>query len=131
MNQVTQSQITAAQKTGETLSAADGIVKNARSLQEVTGSILDKFDAYLSAINMVRERDENYEKRTADLLAKMQQDNKELSVLMADLSKTVQSLNDISVPTETTLSEISKVMASLNDRVQVISDTVSSLSKEV
>lgn len=131
MNQVTQSQITAAQKTGETLTSADAIVKNARSLQEVTNSILDKFDAYLIAINAVRERDENYERRTAELLSRMQQENKDLSVLMTDLGKTISSLNDISVPTETTLSQIRDVMSSLNDRVLVISDTVASLSGEV
>lgn len=131
MNQVTQSQITAAQKTGETLTSADAIVKNARSLQEVTNSILDKFDAYLIAINAVRERDENYERRTAELLSRMQQENKDLSVLMTDLGKTISSLNDISVPTEKTLSQIRDVMSSLNDRVLVISDTVASLSGEV
>ena len=131
MNQVTQSQISAAQKTGETLSAADSIVRNARSLQEVTNSILDKFDAYLNAINAVRERDENYERRVAELLNRMQEDNRDLAELISDLSNVINGLNDISVPAETTLSKISDMMSSLNDRVLVISETVDSLSKEV
>lgn len=131
MNQITQSQISAAGKMGETLSSAESIVKNARSLQEVTNSILDKFDAYLTAVNAVRERDENYERRTAELLNRMQQENKDLAVIMADLSKTVSALGDVSVPTEAALTEIRNVMSALSDRVQQISETVSSLSEEV
>ena len=131
MNQITQSQISAAQKTGETLTSAESIVRSARSLQEVTNSILDKFDAYLNAINAVREHDESYERRTAELLNKMQQENKELAVLMSDLSKTVNGLNDISIPAESTLSEIRDVMTALGDSVKEISETVSSLSEEV
>ena len=131
MNQITQSQIIAAQKTGETLTSAESIVRSARSLQEVTNSILDKFDAYLNAINAVREHDESYERRTAELLNKMQQENKELAVLMSDLSKTVNGLNDISIPAESTLSEIRDVMTALSDSVKEISETVSSLSEEV
>ncbi len=131
MNRVTQSQIGAAQKTGETISAADSIVKNARSLQEVTGSIIDKFDSYLSAINLVRERDESAERRTAELLNRMQQENKDLAVLMTDLGKVLHSLNDFSVPAESSLTEIRDVMNSLNERVLKISETVSSLTEEL
>ena len=131
MNQITQSQISAAQKTGETLTSAESIVRSARSLQEVTNSILDKFDAYLNAINAVREHDESYERRTAELLNKMQQENKELALLMSDLSKTINGLNDISIPAESTLSEIRDVMTALGDSVKEISETVSSLSEEV
>ena len=130
MSQVTDSQIAASGKIGETLTSAESIVKNARSVQEVTNSILDRFDAYLNAINVVRERDENYERRTADLLSKMQQENKDLASLISDLSKVIQEMNDVSVPCESSFSELNAVMSSLNDRVQKISDTLSSLSKE-
>ena len=131
MNQVTQNQIGAAQKTGETLTAADSIVRNARSLQEVTNGILDKFDAYLNAINIVRERDENYERRTADLLNRMQQENRDLASLMSDLSEIVHGLNDISIPAESAFTEVRDIMSSLNDHVMNISETVTSLAKEV
>ncbi len=130
MSQVTDSQIAASGKISETLTSAESIVKNARSVQEVTNSILDRFDAYLNAINVVRERDENYERRTADLLSKMQQENKDLASLISDLSKVIQEMNDVSVPCESSFSELNAVMSSLNDRVQKISDTLSSLSKE-
>ena len=130
MNQVTESQINATKKIGETLSSAESIVKNARSVQEVTNSILDRFDAYLNAINIVRERDENYERRTSELLCNLQQENKDIASMMSDLGKLVQGLGEISIPTEASLSDLNKIMSSLNDRVQEISDTLSSLSKE-
>ena len=50
---------------------------------------------------------------------------------MSDLSKTVNGLNDISIPAESTLSEIRDVMTALGDSVKEISETVSSLSEEV
>ena len=131
MNQVTESQIVASQKIGETLSSAESIVKNSRSVQEVTNSILDRFDAYLSAINIVRERDENYERRTADLLSQMQQENKEIASLVSDLGKLVREMDGASAPAETALTELNHIMSSLNERVQEISVSLSSLSKEV
>ena len=131
MNQVTESQITASKKIGETLSSAESIVKNARSVQEVTNSILDRFDAYLNTINIVRERDENYEQRTSELLNNLQQENRDIASMMSDLGKLVQGMGDISIPTEASLSDLNQLMSSLNDHVQAISDTLSSLSKEV
>ena len=131
MNQVTESQITASKKIGETLSSAESIVKNARSVQEVTNSILDRFDAYLNTINIVRERDENYEQRTSELLGNLQQENRDIASMMSDLGKLVQGMGDISIPTEASLSDLNQLMSSLNDHVQAISDTLSSLSKEV
>ena len=130
MNQVTESQISASAKIGETLSSAESIVKNARSVQDITGNILDRFDSYLNAINLVRERDESYERRTSDLLSSIQRENRDLASLISDLGKLIRGMNEISVPTNDSLSELNSVMSSLNDRVQNISDMLSSLSKE-
>ena len=92
MDAVTQNQITAARQTGDTVTAARGIVENARSLQQMTDHILEKFDSYMSGINQVREHDENYEKRVADLLNRMQQENKDLAKLISDLGGRIEAL---------------------------------------
>ena len=130
MDAVTQNQIAAAQKTGESISAAEGIVRNARSLQEMTNHILDKFDAYMNAINAVRERDENFEKRTAELLHRMQQENKDLSVLITGLGDSLRSMNISSSSDDTALHDIMNLLSSMNLNVSRISDTVTSLSEE-
>ena len=128
MDAVTQNQIIAARQTGETVSSAQGIVDNARALQEMTGHILDKFDAYMSGINQVRERDENYEKRTAELLNQMQQENKDLSKLISDLGTNISILS--SDTGEDTLKEICGILTTMESSMNEISGTLSALAKE-
>ena len=128
MDAVTQNQIAAAQQTGQTVSAAREIVSNARSLQEMTNHILDKFDSYMTSINQIRQRDENYEKRTADLLNRIQQENKDLSKLIADLGSRISLLTADS--SEASLKEISSVLSSMQGNVKSIHTTLSSLAKE-
>lgn len=128
MDAVTQSQMIAARQTGETVSSAQGIVDNARSLQEMTGHILDKFDAYMSGINQVREHDENYEKRTAELLNRMQEQNKQLTALIADLGTKISSLT--ANTGDGSLKEICKVLNTMESSVGSISTTLSALAKE-
>lgn len=136
MDAVTQNQIAAARQSGETVSAARGIVDNARALQEMTNHILDKFDAYMAGINQVRAHDENYEKRTADLLDRMQQENRELSALIADLGKNIRSLQEGPVQIEAGLSDIASleeihtVLNSMKSNVEKISSTLSAMAEE-
>ena len=128
MDAVTQNQILAARQTGETVSSAQGIVDNARSLQEMTNHILDKFDAYMSGINQVREHDENYEKRTAELLNRMQQENKDLAVLIESLAKNIGALTADSG--ESSLKEIRGVMSSMEESIGHISSTLAAIAEE-
>ena len=128
MDAVTQNQIIAARQTGETVSSAQGIVENARMLQEMTGHILDKFDAYMNGINQVREHDENYEKRVAELLNRMQQQNKDLSVLIGDLGTKISSLT--SGTGEGPLKDICSILSSMQGNVGSISSTLSAIAKE-
>ena len=128
MDAVTQNQIQAARQTGETVSSARGIVENARSLQEMTNHILDKFDTYMSGINQVREHDENYEKRTADLLSRMEQENKDLSVLISDLAGRISALT--AGTGDASLKEIRQVLSSMESSIGSISTTLSAIAEE-
>ncbi len=128
MDAVTQNQIAAAQQTGNTVSAARGIVNNALALQEMTNHILDRFDAYMSGINQVRERDENYEKRTAELLNRMQQENKELASLIESLASKISLLTADSG--ESSLKEIRGVLSSMEESIGNISSTLSAIAEE-
>ena len=130
MDQVTRNQITAAHQTGEAISSAEGIVRNAQALQEISGHILDKFDTYMTQINAVRERDESFEKRAAELMNRMQQENQSMSKLIASLADRIRSLPDKAVPADTSLAEIRDLIAGLNRNVQSVSETLSALSKE-
>ena len=136
MDAVTQNQIAAARQTGETVTMAQGIVNNARSLQQMTDHILDKFDAYMSGINQVRERDENYEKRVAELLLRMEQENKDLSVLIRELGNRIQSLQSgpvqvtADLKSDDALKEISETLSLMKENVINISTTLSVLTEE-
>ena len=128
MDAVTQNQIAAAHQTGETVSAAQGIVDNARALQEMSSHILDKFDVYMNGINQVRERDENYEKRVADLLNRMQQENRDLAGLIENLGAKIGMLTADSG--EASLKEISGILSSMGNNIGTISSTLSAIAEE-
>ena len=128
MDAVTQNQIAAARQTGQTVSSAQNIVDNARALQEMTQHILDKFDAYMSGINQVREHDENYEQRTADLLNRMQQQNKDLA---SNISKLGDRINALTADAgEGSLKEICGILSSMGENVGSISSTLSAIAEE-
>ena len=132
MNTLEQSQVRAAQSTGENLAAAEGIIRNAQSLQEITSHALDKFDYYMGTINEVRERDENFEKRAGELLNEMSRENKDMAKLISGLTDRIQSLSaDTGDSSEKTLEEIRELMGTLNDEVKTVSETLTRLSEEV
>ena len=128
MDAVTQNQITAARQTGDTVTAARGIVENARSLQQMTDHILEKFDSYMSGINQVREHDENYEKRVADLLNRMQQENKDLAKFISDLGGRIEALTGGAG--ESSLKEICGILSSMQGSVGTISTTLTAIAEE-
>ena len=135
MSALEQAQVQAARRTAENLSVAEGIIRNAQSLQEVTDRALDKFDAYMQGINAVRERDENFEKRTADLLGDMRRESSDMASLISSLSDKIREIPEQEAkqkdPEEDRLLEIRDLMSRLNDSVDKVSETLNRLSEEV
>ena len=131
MENLEQSQLRAAQATGENLTAAEGIIANARSLQEVTSHALDQFDSYMTRIDAVRDRDENFEKNASELLREMRQESRDMSALLAGLTEKMEGL---ATPGDDesgkTLAEIRALMTDLNGQVKTVSDTLNRLSEE-
>ena len=131
MSALEQSQRQAAKATGENLSAAEGIIRNAQSLQEITSHALDKFDTYMKQINTVRERDENFERRAADLLNDMRKESKDMASLISGLTDKLKTLPEGGdAPADDKLSEISGLLSGLNENVKSVSETLTRLSKE-
>ena len=133
MNALEQSQLRAYQSTSDNLSAAEGIVRNAESLQEITSHALDKFDVYMRQINKVRERDENFERRSSDLLNDMRKESKDMASLISGLTEKMKTLPDVkssSESSEKTLGEIRAILADLGSNVKTVSETLGRMSEE-
>ena len=131
LSMLEQNQLQAARASGENLSAAEGIIRNAQTLQEITSHALDKFDKYMSTLNTIRERDENFDKRAAELLNDMHRESKEMASLLSGLTEKIQGLpahDGSSVNDE--LKEIRQLMSSLNDQVKIVSETLARLTEE-
>ena len=94
----------------------------------MTDHILEKFDSYMSGINQVREHDENYEKRVADLLNRMQQENKDLAKLISDLGGRIEALTGGAG--ESSLKEICGILSSMQGSVGTISTTLTAIAEE-
>ena len=132
LDAVTRSQVAASEQTRQTVSAAGGIVSDARSLQELTEKVLTSFDKYVNDINSYRSRDEAFEQRSLDLLSRMSNENKELGGLISALGERIAAIPDhTDLSSDEAISEIRTVTAALNDRVKSISDTLTSLAEEV
>ena len=134
MSALEQGQIRATQRTAENLSAAEGIIRNAQNLQNITEHALDKFDAYMSGINEVRKRDENFEKSTSGLLEEMRRESRDMAVLISSLSDKIRNIPEAEAQEnpsdEDRLLEIRDLMSQLNDRVSTVSETLNRMSEE-
>ena len=131
MQALENSQRRAVESIGGTVSAAEGIVRSAQSLHEITAHTLDKFDAYMSQVNEVRARDESFEKRAVELLGSMDRENRNMAGLLSSLSEKVQALSGSGEGSAArSLEEIRSLMSSLNDHVKTVSETLTRLSEE-
>ena len=133
MNALEQSQLRAYQSTTDNLSAAEGIVRNAQSLQDITSHALDKFDVYMRQINKVRERDENFERRSADLLNDMRKESKDMASLISGLTEKMKALPEAANTGDTsgkTLEEIRGILSDLGTNVKTVSETLARMSEE-
>jgi len=133
MDLVSTNQISAARQAEETLRSAGGIVQDAQELRRLTDQTLERFDAYVAELRETRSRDENFEKKSAELLLRMEQQNQELTKTMNALSKRVEALPDgkSREATEEALKGIRETTSALSGSVDSIAKTLEALSEEV
>ena len=84
-------------------------------------------------INKVRERDENFERRSADLLNDMRKESKDMASLISALTEKMKALPDVKNSSETsekTLSEIRTILSDLGSNVKTVSETLARMSEE-
>ncbi len=130
MSALAEAEARASQQTAQTLANANEIVRNARSLQEMTNHILDKFDSYMATINEVRTRDASFEGRAAELMNRMSLQNKELEVLLNSLTEKVRDLKGEEKAEGDSLRELRTLTAQMNDSVRDIQGTLKELAAE-
>ena len=133
MDLINDHQIQAARQAAATLQAAGGIVQDARTLQQLTDETLARFDAYVAEMQATRSRDESFEKRSAELLLRMEKQNDMLASLMSKLSDRVEAIPDLQAreSTDQSIAEIRELTRALNNSVRSISETLTALSEEV
>lgn len=130
MSALADAQGRAAQQTGETLANAGEIVRNARSLQEMSSHILDKFEAYMSTINEVRIRDATFESRSSELMNRMNQQNRELEGLLNGLAEKIRDLKTENKTEGDSLKGLRDLTAQMNESVRGIQRTLNELARE-
>ena len=130
---VNASQSQAARQTLDALQTAGGIIRDAQSLHTLTEETLARFDAYVGEVRAFRVRDEEFDKRTSEMLSSLEKQHQSLTLLMDTLSRRVDSLSSLQEKESPgqALSEIQSLTRSLNESVRSISDTLTALSEEV
>ena len=77
MATINQSQALNADTMNVSLRSVKGIVANAESLQNITDSILTKFDGYMTEMTQFNQRDEQFDINAAELLEQMRRNSQE------------------------------------------------------
>ena len=133
MDLINTHQLQAAQQAVDTLRPAGGIVEDAQDLRHLTDETLSRFDAYVAELNATRTRDEDFERRSAELLLRMEKQNQSLANLIAGLQQKVDALSDPKAQADTAaaLSEIRGITSTLSENVHSISNTLTALAEEV
>ena len=133
MDLINTHQLQAAQQAVDTLRSAGGIVEDAQDLRHLTDETLSRFDAYVAELNATRTRDEDFERRSAELLLRMEKQNQSLANLIAGLQQKVDALSDPKAQADTAaaLSEIRGITSTLSENVHSISNTLTALAEEV
>jgi len=92
----------------------------------------------MSQLNIVRERDENFDQRAAELLNEMRQESRDMAKLIDKLGNKIRDISDAAGQTagetsgtQDSLNEIRDLMSTLNDQVKTVSNTLTRLSEEV
>ncbi len=133
MDSVSANQMAAARQAEETLRSAGGIIEDARDLRDLTDQVVVRFDAYVAEMKETRTRDEAFEKRSAELLEKMNRQNQELGRILNSLSERVDAIPDLKTreATDEALNGIREMTGSLNEQVRSISEILTALAEEV
>ncbi len=133
MDMINANQLQAAQQAADTLRSAGGIIEDAKTLRQLTEETLTRFDTYVAELNATRSRDEDFEKRSTELLLRMEKQNQSLTNLISGLHQSVDALIDPQTRqrTDETLSGIREITSALRENVRSISETLTALSEEV
>ena len=133
MDLINEHQLQSAQQAVATLQSAGGIVQDAQTLHQLTAETLTRFDAYVAELQAGRSRDESFEKRSAELLLRLEKQNDMLASLMSKLSDRVEAIPDLQARegTDQSLADIRELTRTLNESVRSISETLTALSEEV
>ena len=84
-------------------------------------------------INKVREHDENFERRSSDLLNDMRKESKDMASLISGLTDKMKALPEISGSndsSDSTLTEIRTILSDLGANVKTVSETLARMSEE-
>ena len=124
LDAITGNQMLAARQAEETIRSAGGIVKDAQDLEAMTAQLIKRFDAYVAEMAQGRKREEGFDRKAAEMLTKMQQENTRLAGLMEGLSRRVDALQEA-----TDAGETEQMLKSLRDTTQELSNNVRSISE--
>jgi len=132
MEAFTAKEVYVTQQAEQTLRSAGGIVSDAAQLRQLTDETLQKFDVYVAEMKDTRQRDESFEKRSAELMTRMEKQNQALGESLKTLSDKVNSFSNASSfeDLDKTMQGVSESMTRMSNDVNEIAETLKTLSEE-
>ena len=119
----------------QSLVSAGAISQDAAQLHGLSQEIMNRFEQYVQELTAARQRDEGFEKTSADLLAAMRQAGEANTRLIADLQRSQKALSDSVQSFAGTggerLRETADAMRSSGERMGEISRTMQKAGSEL
>ncbi|MBQ9325991.1 MAG: hypothetical protein IJ246_09475 [Clostridia bacterium] len=134
LTEINQNQAASIGQVQNSLSAVDGLLDDVSRMHQISDSLLQQFERYISELSLARMRDEGFEKNASSLLDSMQKNTREqahtldaITQMQKEIMRETEAFEKIS---RSSLSSMESQQLRLQEAVSRLSGSYTSLTQE-
>ena len=135
MTDINRNQQVSMERLEQSMNAVSGIIQDTRQLHTVSGEVIDRFEQYVSEMSQARQRDERFEKTSAELLATMHQAADQQGKMLARLQQGQENLghalNDFQAAGARTLDQLQQNNTDATRSLRSVSQTMQDAGQQL
>ncbi len=135
MTDINRNQQVSMERLEQSMNAVSGIIQDTRQLHTVSGEVIDRFEQYVSEMSQARQRDERFEKTSAELLAAMHQAADQQGKMLARLQQGQENLghalNDFQAAGARTLDQLQQNNTDATRSLRSVSQTMQDAGQQL
>ena len=135
MTDINRNQQVSMERLEQSMNAVSGIIQDTRQLHTVSGEVIDRFEQYVSEMSQARQRDERFEKTSAELLSAMHQAADQQGKMLARLQQGQENLghalNDFQAAGARTLDQLQQNNTDATRSLRSVSQTMQDAGQQL